>query len=182
MGSSRRARTRYTQLQARLFSSNGINTHKEKVSEKTQLELFGSPTRLPVAVVPVTYHGNSIAVSPVVTLSLIIPDDCFDCACLWAKYEAATFAQAKVDNALDRAKLLHDHSSIRRFTLEACDVAARRETARAILRQHQNADHQHADSVSGDSSLREESARHGAEEPGFMASRSAAFAGLENPR
>ena len=112
--------------------------------------------------------------------SFVIPEDCVECARLWSKYEATTFEQAKLHNRLDTAQLLRDCPSIRRFTSEVYDVTTRRDTVRAIFRQHQNAVHQHADSASAGRSMREEDAKYRVEMPGFMARKSPAFEGLED--
>lgn len=66
---------------------------------------------------------------------------CPDCERLLSQYEAATFEQAKVHNALDAANYLRDPAITRRLTLEAYAVTACRRRARAALAQHHEAVH-----------------------------------------
>lgn len=67
--------------------------------------------------------------------------DCPDCDHLLAKYEAATFAQAKIHNALDIAGHLRDRDAVRRLTLDAYEVTARRRNARQALAAHRESAH-----------------------------------------
>ena len=55
-----------------------------------------------------------------------IADECPECKRLLNEYEAATENQAKVHNELDIAEHLHDLAIMRRLTLEAYEVTARR--------------------------------------------------------
>jgi hypothetical protein len=70
-----------------------------------------------------------------------LASECVECALLLGKYEAATFEQAKIHNAMDIARHLGDRLATRRLTLEAYEVTARRHTARAVLMQHRDAAH-----------------------------------------
>jgi hypothetical protein len=67
---------------------------------------------------------------------------CFECDRLSSIYEAATFEQARIHNAMDTARQLRDLSATRRLTLEAYDVTDRRRSARADLIRHQTAAHE----------------------------------------
>jgi len=71
-------------------------------------------------------------------------DACLECALLLGKYEAATFEQAKIHNALDRAQHLNDPISARRLKLEAYDITARRRSSLDAYEQHQDAAHRFA--------------------------------------
>lgn len=67
--------------------------------------------------------------------------ECPECDRLLAQYEAATFEQAKIHNALDIASSIRDRDSRRRLTLDAYEVTARRRGARAALNQHRQRAH-----------------------------------------
>ncbi len=67
--------------------------------------------------------------------------ECLECDRLQSQYEAATFEQAKIHNALDIASQLRDPASTRRLTLEAYEVTARRRKTRAAVAQHRRAVH-----------------------------------------
>jgi|ERR1700733_1758329 hypothetical protein len=99
-----------------------------------------------------TCNGDACALSTVVTDSSLPIDECVECALLLTKYEAATFAQAKIQNALDIAQSLSDAPSLRRLTLEARDVAARRITARAAFLEHRDVAHLSRDIMATQSS------------------------------
>lgn len=68
-------------------------------------------------------------------------DNCAECALLLSKYEDATFELARIENTLDIAQHNFDIPSIRRFTGEAQDVAARHRAARAAFLQHRDTTH-----------------------------------------
>lgn len=58
-----------------------------------------------------------------------------------SQYQTATFEQAKIHDALDEANYLRDRDFTRRLTLEAYEVTARRKSARAALRRHNESVH-----------------------------------------
>jgi len=62
--------------------------------------------------------------------------ECLECDRLLSQYEAATFEQARVHNALEIANHIRDRAVTRRLTLEAYEVTARRRNARAALAEH----------------------------------------------
>jgi hypothetical protein len=70
--------------------------------------------------------------------------ECVECARFLAKYEAATFEQARIHNALDLALLIGDYPSTRHIKIEAYAVTARRNNARAAFAEHQEAAHRSA--------------------------------------
>jgi len=76
-----------------------------------------------------------------VSSSYNILDECVECARLLSGYEAITFEQARVLNALESAEAIGDRMAIRRRKLEACEVTARQRAAREDLRRHRDSDH-----------------------------------------
>jgi hypothetical protein len=68
-------------------------------------------------------------------------DECTECARLLAKYEAATFEDARIHSAFDLANRLGDFTSTRHIELEVAAVMARRYGARAAFVQHQGGLH-----------------------------------------
>jgi hypothetical protein len=76
--------------------------------------------------------------------STSVADGCPECARLLSEYEAATFEQSKIHNALNIANHLRDRDGARRLTLDAYDVTARQRKARAALAEHHAAVHQTA--------------------------------------
>jgi hypothetical protein len=68
-------------------------------------------------------------------------DECAECMRLLAKYEAATFEDARIHNAFDLANRLGDYTSSRHIKLEVDAVTARRYGARAAFLQHQGGAH-----------------------------------------
>ena len=86
-------------------------------------------------------NGNSHALVPYVINSYNIAEECGECAHLLCKYEAATFEQAKIHNALAIAEHLQDRLSTRLIKLEAYEVTARRSRVRSALVQHQRLAH-----------------------------------------
>ena len=85
--------------------------------------------------------GNSRAFLSSVISSYNIADECAECTYLLCKYEAATFEQAKIHNALDIAEYLQDRLSTRLIKLEAYEVTARRGSACSALVRHQRLAH-----------------------------------------
>jgi hypothetical protein len=71
-----------------------------------------------------------------------IVSGCFECDRLLKTYEAATFEQARIHNAMDIASHMHDALETRRLTLDAFAVTDRRRTARAAMKQHYRETHQ----------------------------------------
>jgi hypothetical protein len=67
--------------------------------------------------------------------------ECPECGRLLSQYQAATFEQAKIHDALDEANYLRDRASSRRLTLEAYEVTSRRRGARAALARHHESAH-----------------------------------------
>jgi hypothetical protein len=67
---------------------------------------------------------------------------CFECERLLKTYEAATFEQARIHNAMDIAGCMRDAFETRRLTLDAFAVTNRRRTARAAMKQHYREAHQ----------------------------------------
>lgn len=72
--------------------------------------------------------------------------ECLECARLLGKYEAATFEQAKIHNALGIAERSGDRTSTRRLTLDAYDVTSRQRNARAAFEQHRETCHRSVES------------------------------------
>ena len=74
-------------------------------------------------------------------------DGCLECLELLSTYEAATFEQAKIHNALSIANHLRDRTAAKRLTLEAYEVTGRQRRARAALAEHQAMAHQIVDAL-----------------------------------
>jgi hypothetical protein len=91
--------------------------------------------------------GRWRALSVIVSSSYNTTDGCADCARLLSKYEAITFEQARILNALATAFVIGDRIAIRRRKLEAYDVTARQRAACEALRGHQDLDHTSAHTV-----------------------------------
>jgi hypothetical protein len=68
-------------------------------------------------------------------------DECAECVRLLAKYEAATFEDARIHNAFDLANRLGDYTSIGPMKLEVEAVTVRRYGARDAFVQHQGGPH-----------------------------------------
>jgi hypothetical protein len=85
------------------------------------------------------YSGSARALSLVVSGAYEIKDDCTGCAYLLSKYEAATFEQARIHNELDLAERLRIPTQS--LKLEAYEVTARRNSARAAFQQHHQTAH-----------------------------------------
>jgi hypothetical protein len=73
--------------------------------------------------------------------------DCAKCVRLLSEYEAATFEQAKIHNALDIVQHREDRLSCRVLKLEAYAITARRNGAHAAFVQHQEIEHRSADRI-----------------------------------
>src|ERR1700735_3160747 len=84
-------------------------------------------------------HFYSVMMSPRTAY-----DECVECARLLARYEAATFEQARIHNAFDLALNLGDYPSTRHIKLEAFAVTTRRNGARAEFVDHQAMAHRFA--------------------------------------
>lgn len=69
---------------------------------------------------------------------------CVECALLLGKFEAATFEQARIHNALDRAQHFNDLISARRLKLEERYITARRRSSLDAYEHHQDAAHSYA--------------------------------------
>jgi hypothetical protein len=79
--------------------------------------------------------------------------ECIECSRLLARYEAATFEQARIHNALDLAERCGDYTSTRYLKLEAFAVTARRNDAHAAYVEHEKKDHRFAGLIGLESPL-----------------------------
>lgn len=120
---------------------------------------FGAPFRSGVSVgwvttlgsclslphLSVTCDGNSRACCLCVNSSYKIADKCMECVRLLSNYEAATFEQAKIHNALDTAQYREDRLAHRVLKMEAYAITSRRGSAHLAFVLHQDEAHGSAD-------------------------------------